>query len=88
MSIDSDLSAELHILGLFNLDTAQAGIKIHKSADVVLVDAAQRLFDKGLTTQVDGGYLTAIGRDAAEHLQVVLGVLTAGSAAQTKFALH
>lgn len=86
MSIDCDLSAELHILGLFNLDTAQEGIKIHKTADVVLVDAMRRLFDKGLVTQVDGGYLTPIGRDAAEHLQVVLGVLTTGAAAALKTA--
>ncbi|MEO6680944.1 MAG: TIGR02647 family protein, partial [Pseudomonas sp.] len=38
--------------------------------------AAQRLFDKELITQPDGGYLTSLGRDAAQNVQTVLTILT------------
>ena len=40
-----------------------------------IVAAAQRLFDKGLIDQADGGYLTSLGLDAAEHVQNVLQIL-------------
>lgn len=33
---------------------------------------------KGLVTQADGGYLTSLGREAAEYAQTMLGILTAG----------
>jgi uncharacterized protein (TIGR02647 family) len=39
------------------------------------------LHAKGLITQADGGYLTRLGREAAEHAQAMLGILTAGVAA-------
>ena len=50
------------------------------------IDAAQyvaalRLHAKGLITQPDGGYLTRLGREAAERAQAMLGILTAGVAA-------
>lgn len=68
---------ELNILNLFDLSNHQEGIKIHKSsAEKSSVEAAQRLHDKGLTTQADGGYLTALGLDAAEHAQNLLTILT------------
>lgn len=66
---------ELKILARFNLDTSQEGIKVHSSADLAVVAAAERLFSKGLTTQGDGGYLTSLGRTASEHAQDLLRIL-------------
>ncbi|MEN8801281.1 MAG: TIGR02647 family protein [Thiogranum sp.] len=36
----------------------------------------QRLHGKGLVTERDGGYLTDLGREAAEHAQAALTILT------------
>ncbi|PMR73819.1 TIGR02647 family protein [Billgrantia endophytica] len=66
---------ELNILCLFNLDTTQEGIKVHSSAAPEAVAAAARLYDKGLVTQADGGYMTPLGREAAQHAQDLLGLL-------------
>jgi uncharacterized protein (TIGR02647 family) len=40
-----------------------------------LIEAAKRLCAKGLTTQNDGGYLTDLGIEAAEHAQRMLTIL-------------
>jgi len=74
MSYTRENIEELNILARYNLDTNQAGIKVHSSADADVVAATQRLFDKGLITQVDGGYLTSLGRTAAEHTQDLLQI--------------
>lgn len=76
MSYTSDMLEELNVLCLFNLATTQEGIKVHSSADPEKVAAAQRLFARGLVTQPDGGYLTGLGRDAAEHAQSLVTILT------------
>ncbi|WP_350403858.1 TIGR02647 family protein [Pseudomonas sp. W17] len=75
MSYTPELVAELEILALFNLDNFQEGLKIHQTAAPSAIAAAQRLFDKELITQPDGGYLTSLGRDAAEHAQGLLTIL-------------
>lgn len=49
---------------------------MHKNADPEVIEATRRLHAKGLLTLVDGGYLTGLGRDAAEHAQAVLTILT------------
>ena len=67
--------AELDVLINYSLETTQQGIKVHSNADEVVVEAVERLFDKGLITQVDGGYLTDIGRTAAEHAQALVLIL-------------
>ena len=67
--------AELDILIHYNLESTHQGLKVHSSADTKLVDAVQRLYDKGLVTQRDGGYLTDLGRKAAEHAQALLLML-------------
>lgn len=62
---------ELDILMQYSLDSLQQGIKIHSSADQKKIDAVERLFEKGLVTQIDGGYLTELGHKAAEHAQAL-----------------
>jgi uncharacterized protein (TIGR02647 family) len=75
MPNSSQLYAEIRVLSLFNLDSAMEGLKVHQSADPDTLDAIRRLYDKGLVTQADGGYLTDLGIHCAEHLQVALGIL-------------
>ena len=36
-----------------------------------MIAAAEKLHTKGLITQKDGGYLTDLGRKAAEHTQAL-----------------
>ncbi|WP_231422792.1 TIGR02647 family protein [Pseudomonas sp. Leaf59] len=76
MSYTPELVAELEILALFNLDSSQEGLKVHQTAAPTAVAAARRLFDKELITLPDGGYLTSLGRDAAEHAQGLLTILS------------
>ena len=68
-------SAEIEILMQYNLETTLQGIKVHSNANSVDVEAVQRLFNKGLVTQADGGYLTDLGRQAAEHAQALRLIL-------------
>ncbi|MGY4524738.1 TIGR02647 family protein [Pseudomonas sp. UBA4617] len=75
MSFTPDLIAELEVLALFKHDSSQEGIKIHKNASPALVAAAQRLYEKGLTDQPDGGYLTSLGHDAVESVQLLQNIL-------------
>lgn len=84
MLYNSDLVHELNTLIRFNLDSGQQGIKVHKTADAEVIAAVQRLYAKNLITQADGGYLTSLGREAAEHAQAMLGFLTAGVAASVQ----
>ena len=81
MPYTSDLVDELNTLIRFDLESGQHGIKVHKTANTHVIQAVARLYAKGLITQADGGYLTSLGREAAEHAQAMLGFLTAGVAA-------
>ena len=82
MPYTSDLVDELNTLIRFDLESGQHGIKVHKTAELQVINAVQRLFAKGLLTQADGGYLTSLGRDAAEHAQTLLSILTTHPARQ------
>lgn len=75
MSYTPELVAELEILALFNLGNTLEGLKVHHVAAPTAIAATKRLFEKGLTTQVDGGYLTSLGLEAAEHAQSLLTIL-------------
>ena len=77
MPYSPQITEELNILARYNLKTTQEGIKIHSSAEPEVIAAAQRLFDKGLVSQPDGGYLTELGRKAAEHTQDLLSIMKA-----------
>lgn len=76
MSYTQDIVEELNILVRYNLSTTQEGIKVHKTAAPEIIAATRRLFDKGLVTLEDGGYLTDLGHEAAEQAQTVLNLLT------------
>lgn len=77
MLISEELNAEIRLLSQFNLASTQEGVKVHGNADPQLINAAQRLFAKGVITQQDGGYLTDLGIELTEHLQKALIILQA-----------
>lgn len=79
MPYTPDLVHELNTLIRFDLETSQQGIKVHKNADPDVIAATRRLHEKGLLTLADGGYLTGLGRDAAEHAQALLTILTSST---------
>ncbi len=81
MSYTPELVAELEILALFNLGNAREGLKVHHTATPEAIAAAGRLFDKGLITQADGGYLTSLGLESAQHAQSLLTILNVTQAA-------
>jgi uncharacterized protein (TIGR02647 family) len=76
MRYTPELLSELNILAQYNLREPTKGIKVHSTAAPELVAGAARLHEKGLTSQVDGGYLTPRGIEAARHAEVLLRVLT------------
>jgi uncharacterized protein (TIGR02647 family) len=73
--LNPDLVQEIDLLNLFDLNSVQHGIKVHHEADPARIAAAQRLFEKGMISQVDGGYLTDRGLETAEHAQALLRLL-------------
>ena len=75
MSFTSDLVEELNILALYDLSTLEEGIKVHKTAEPAAIAATKRLYEKGLITLSDGGYLTSLGLGAAEHTHALLTIL-------------
>lgn len=76
MTYTSDHMSELNLLSQFQAGDPTVGIKVHSTASPDSIAAAQRLHEKGLTSQVDGGYLTPRGVDAAHHAQALLHVLS------------
>ena len=76
MTIKQELVDEIELLLRYNLDSTQEGIKVHHSAREGLVTAIERLHKKGLVDSKDGGYLTDLGHEVAEHTQAALRVLT------------
>lgn len=75
MSLTTEMKDELELILKFPMKSLMQGLKIHHDADPAMVSAAQRLFDKGIITQPDGGYLTDLGHDLAEHAQVLQSAL-------------
>lgn len=73
---------ELDVLIRYNLESTQTGIKVHRTtANPEMIEAVKRLHQKGMITQLDGGYLTDMGRTAAEHAQTLLLMLAPYSVA-------
>ncbi|NOT17153.1 MAG: TIGR02647 family protein [Sulfuriferula sp.] len=81
MNYSQDLVDELNALLRYDLTTLQQGVKVHKTADANVIATVGRLYDKGLITEVDGGYLTDLGREVAEHASMALTILTSAVAA-------
>lgn len=79
MSFTPQNLAQLDVLMLFESPSGLEGIKIHKNADAALIAAAQHLYQGGFITQVDGGYLTPLGAQAAEHVHALYLMLNSGS---------
>jgi len=77
MTLKVELIEEIKLLTLYNLDSIQEGIKVHGTAKPEAVMAAKRLFDKGLISQQDGGYLTDLGIEAAKHANGLIAILSA-----------
>ena len=84
MPYTPDLVDELNTLIRFDLATNQQGVKVHKTADAAVIAATLRLHGKGLLTQADGGYLTSLGREVAEHAQAALTILSSGATPSAK----
>ena len=77
MHLSTEFSEELELLNLFNLESSLEGLKIHHQAAPERIASAKRLFDKNLITLSDGGYLTTLGIEAAEHAQALVRILQA-----------
>ena len=67
---------EMKLLAKFPERSQLEGIKIHNDANQEMVNSAKALFDKGLTSQPDGGYLTDSGIETLRHLHHVLTTLS------------
>jgi uncharacterized protein (TIGR02647 family) len=76
MPFNQHLTEELNLILKFPNKSLMQGLKIHHDADPAMVEAARRLHQKGIVSQPDGGYLTDLGHDLAEHAQVIQSALT------------
>jgi uncharacterized protein (TIGR02647 family) len=75
MQFNQDNLDELNILLHYKVTTTLEGIKVHKTAAPAIIEATKRLYHKGLITLEDGGYLTALGHETAEHAHALLGLI-------------
>ncbi|AWL13397.1 hypothetical protein HMF8227_02949 [Saliniradius amylolyticus] len=75
MAFNPSMIACIDLLMKFPTDTLHQGIKLHRDADPELIDAAKRLHQIGAIDQPDGGYLTDLGHDLAEHAQILITAL-------------
>ncbi|WP_339615605.1 TIGR02647 family protein [uncultured Gilvimarinus sp.] len=77
MPFSQEQLSELNLLASFHSSSSQEGIKVHQhSAEPATVAAAQRLHQRGLVTQSDGGYLTPLGSEITEQVHKILSVLS------------
>jgi uncharacterized protein (TIGR02647 family) len=71
MAFTLEQIAELELLLLFPDNSMMQGLKIHHDADPNKIDAAKRMYEKGIITQTDGGYLTDLGYDLQKHANIL-----------------
>jgi uncharacterized protein (TIGR02647 family) len=76
MNLNNELVDEMDLLMKFDLSSARVGLKVHSNADPKVIAAAKRLYAKDLVEHEDGGFLTTLGHEAAEHLQAARVILT------------
>ncbi len=75
MRFTSTTLEELNLLLQFSVATSSTGIKVHSTTRPEVIAACESLFDKGLVSQRDGGYLTDSGIEALGHAQALSGLL-------------
>ena len=75
MPFNTELTAELNLILKFPSTSLMQGLKIHHDASPDVIAAAKRLFDKGIVTQADGGYLSNLGYDLADHAKIIQAAL-------------
>ncbi|MEX0618429.1 MAG: TIGR02647 family protein [Pseudohongiellaceae bacterium] len=78
MRLSNEFLQDLELLSLFSLDSALEGLKVHQDAAPEKIAAAKRLFEMKLITREDGGYLTTLGIEAAEHTHALVRILHSG----------
>lgn len=76
MSFTSSTVEELNLLLQFDSSSLDRGIKVHSNARQEVIAACRQLFDRGLISRPDGGYLTDAGIEARAHVQTLAGLLT------------
>ena len=76
MALNAEQIEELNLILKFPNKSLMQGLKVHKDAAPEVIRAAQRLFEKGIVQQADGGYLTDLGHDLLEHAQVLQSALS------------
>ena len=74
MHIDPELIDELNLLRRFGMGGPVA-MDVHDNPDPAVVAAAERMHEKGLITQPDGGELTDSGHEAVEHMNQLFNLL-------------
>lgn len=79
MPYNDNIQNEINMLVRFSQSSDHQGIKVHQDASQDMVTAVHSLFNKGLTTQMDGGYLTPLGHEAADQAHALLNILSAKS---------
>jgi uncharacterized protein (TIGR02647 family) len=75
MVFSTDMIDELNLLLKFPTNSQMQGLKIHHDANLSTIQAAERLYAKGVISQPDGGYLTDLGHDLfdlAQRLKLAL----------------
>ena len=77
LSTDSfeELISEIKLIIQFPRNSRMSGIKLHADVEDSLRQAAVRLHAKGIISQVDGGYLTDRGIEAANYAHWLLDAL-------------
>ena len=70
------LFEEMKLLSKFPTSSQLEGIKINNEANPKVITAAKSLFEKGLISLPDGGYLTDSGFETVDHLNRVLVTLS------------
>lgn len=71
-----DMMDEINVILLFPDHSLRQGIKIHHDANESVQQAAERLYEKGIISQPDGGYLTDSGHELVRHAQIIKSALT------------
>jgi uncharacterized protein (TIGR02647 family) len=75
LSFSASTTEQLNLLLQFDSTSLDHGIKVHSNAREEVISACQHLFDRGLISRRDGGYLTDAGIEALEHAQSLAGLL-------------